>query len=309
MRGVVPLRPGITHQGDLVGVPGAVSDHLEYLRLRGRSQGTIDARRRALARLAAALPCPLLEALPEDLLAWRARMRLGADAIRGYVSHAHQFYAWAAGAGLLEHNPAAGLPVPPKGRRLPRPISERDLMAALAAAPPRIRIWLVLAAWCGLRAKEIALLRRENILDHARPPVLVVAADATKGHSERIVPLALFAQDEIALARLPASGYAFRRLDGKPGPNGPWTVSKACNSHLHDCGIAATLHQLRHRFGTQAYHHERDLRAVQELLGHQSPATTAGYADYDNAAAAAAVAAIPVPRRLRAVRRTAGGTG
>jgi hypothetical protein len=120
-------------------LPGGVAGHLEYLRLRGRAQGTIVARRRALTRMAAALPCELLEALPADLLAWRARMRLGTDAIRGYVSHAHQFYAWAVAAGLLECNPAAGLPVPPKERHLPRPIGERDLMTALAAATPRIR--------------------------------------------------------------------------------------------------------------------------------------------------------------------------
>jgi site-specific recombinase XerD len=38
-----------------------------------------------------------------------------------------------------------------------------------------------------------------------------------------------------------------------------------------------TAHQLRHRFATAAYAHQRDLRAVQELLGHASPATTARY--------------------------------
>ncbi len=67
--------------------------------------------------------------------------------------------------------------------------------------------------------------------------------------------------------------------------------------------IAATLHQLRHRFATAAYQAAGgDLRLVQELLGHRSPVTTAGYAAYDQAAAAAAVEAIPAPvtRKLRA---------
>jgi len=286
-------------------LPGGVAGHLEYLRLRGLAEGTIDARRRALVRMAAALPCELLEAVDEDLLAWRARMRLGTDAIRSYVSHANQFYLWALSKGLLEQNPVTGVPVPRKARHLPRPIPERDLMTALAAAPRRIRIWLVLAAWCGLRAKEIALLRRENIMEHARPPVLVVASDATKGRHERTVPLALFVLDELAAAGLPSHGYAFRRLDGAPGPNGPWTISKACNRHLHDCGIAATLHQLRHRFASRAYHHKRDLRVVQELLGHADPASTVVYVDYDNPAAAAAVESIPVPRNLRAIEDTA----
>ena len=41
-----------------------------------------------------------------------------------------------------------------------------------------------------------------------------------------------------------------------------------------------TLHQCRHRFATDAYRASHDLRLVQELLGHQSPSTTAGYTGY-----------------------------
>jgi len=37
------------------------------------------------------------------------------------------------------------------------------------------------------------------------------------------------------------------------------------------------LHGLRHRFATRAYARSRDLRAVQELLGHASPAITQRY--------------------------------
>lgn len=70
---------------------------------------------------------------------------------------------------------------------------------------------------------------------------------------------------------------------------------------MHDCGFPETLHQLRHRFGTGTYHATRDLRVVQELMGHSSPVTTAGYAAFDNPDAVAAVQALPVPRRLRVV--------
>jgi integrase/recombinase XerC len=275
--------------------------HLDYLRLSGHKPASIYSRKRALARMAAALAVPLLSATPSDLAEWRASLRTGDAATVAYVSHARSFYAWAVDQGLIESNPAASLPVPRLSRRIPRPIAEDDLMYALAAAPRRVRAWLVLAAWCGLRAREIALLRRENILETASPPVLIVAADATKGHSERVIPLSQFVLSELAAARLPTSGYAFRRMDGRPGPNEAWLVSQLANRHLHNCGIAATLHQLRHRFGTAAYHASRDLRAVQELLGHQNPATTAGYAAWDRAAAAAAVEAIPAPARLRAV--------
>ena len=285
--------------------PEVLAGHLNYLRMLGRSAITIRQRRQVIVRLEGALPCPVLDAGPGELLVWRAGLA-GPDAVRAYVSHVRQFYAWAVDQGLIGENPAERLPVPQVGRRLPRPVGEDDLMDALAAAPDRIRLWIVLAAWSGLRAKEIAYLRRECILLDAKPvPLLLVIRDATKGRSERIVPLSPFVVKEIRAARLPLSGWCFRRHDGQPGPNTPHMVSYLASQYFRDCGIPATLHMLRHRFGTQAYAHGRDLRAVQEMLGHASPATTQIYADWDRASAAASVAALPVPkpRRLAPVRK------
>jgi hypothetical protein len=90
---------------------------------------------------------------------------------------------------------------------------------------------------------------------------------------------------ELRRTRLPKRGYLFLRRDGERGPNTPSMLSELANDHLHACGIPATLHQLRHRFGSRAYQGSHDLRLVQELLGHASPEMTAGYAAYDNAAA------------------------
>lgn len=270
--------------------------HLQSMRLRGLAEDTtIYERGRALRRLARALPVPVLDADAAQLLAWRAGLDVAPGSIGAYVGHVREFYSWAVSAGLRQDSPAAGLPVPKLRRRLPRPVGEDDLMAAVGNAPPRIRLWLVLAAWCGLRAKEIALLRVENILLTASPPVLLVAADATKGSGERAIPLSPFAVAEIGAAGLPRTGHAFRRCDGRKGPNTPNLVSKLSNEHLHACGIGDTIHSLRHRFGTMAYRASRDLRLVQELLGHADPATTAGYAAYDKPRAVAVVAALPVP--------------
>ena len=277
-----------------------VAAHLRQLQLAGRSPATVYARRRALARLRAALGVPLLEASPAGLMAWRAGLAVLPGTVTDYVCHAREFYAWAVAGGLLEDSPAAGLPVPARVRRLPRPVAEADLFAAVAGAPPRIRPWLVLAGWAGLRACEIAGLRREQVLDTARPPVLVIAVEATKGRRERVVPLCEFALGEL-LPCLPAAGWVFRRLDGAPGPNSAARVSQLANRYLHQAGTAASLHQLRHRFGTEAYRARRDLRLVQELLGHADPATTAGYAAIAPADAAAVVDALPAPGRLRAV--------
>lgn len=285
----------------------AIAAHLESMQLRGLSAVTVYERERALARMTAILGMPLIDATESDLLAWRRSLQhLTAGTISQYVAHARQFYAWARSAGLRGDDPAASLPSPKLGYMIPRPISEEDLMTAVDSAPRRIRLWLVLAAWAGLRAKEIAYLRVGCIQIAGPSPFILVAADATKGTRERTVPLCSFAVGEIAAVNLPGRGFAFRRWDGQPGPNAPWLVSQLANDHLHRYGIAATIHQLRHRFGTQLYRTRRDLRMTQELLGHVSPSTTAGYAAYDKPEALAALEDMPAPgRRLRAVRRSA----
>jgi integrase/recombinase XerC len=277
-------------------MPDPVAAHLAWLAMRRLSAHTIYDRSRVLHRLRLALPVPLLEATADHLAAWRESLsHLSAHAIATYCGHAQQFYRWAAAEGLIAASPAEGLPMPSRPRRLPRPIAEKDLMAALAAAPPRVRPWLVLAGWCGLRAREIAYLRREDILDRAQPPVLLVTELAAKGGRERIVPLSAFVLAELQAARLPLSGWAFPRADGQPGPNQPWQVSRLCNEVLHEAGVAATLHQLRHRYGSQVYAISKDLRLTQELLGHASPTTTAGYAAWDPGGGAAAVESLPCP--------------
>jgi integrase/recombinase XerC len=269
--------------------------HLRHLRLLGRSALTVYHRERALIRLSAALPVPLLEATPEYLYEWRAALAVSGPTIAGYFSNIREFYGWCAGRGFIAANPAADLPVPALPRRQPHPIAEADLLAALDTASRRIRVWLVLAAWCGLRAKEIALLRADCIRIRDAAPHIRVVHDATKGRTERIIPVPPFAAAELAQAGLFTDGMAFRRADGKPLR--PWLVSKLCNEHLHAMGIPDTLHSLRHRFLTQAYAVDKDIRVVQELAGHAHIQTTAGYAAIDGAAFARTVNAIPAPRR------------
>lgn len=280
-----------------------VATHLGYLEQRGQTADTIYCRRRALARLAAALGKPLLDATEQDLAAWRRDLSVGPDTVVHYVSHAREFYRWAVRVGLIEHNPAENLPVPKLGRRLPRPIGEDELLAAVTSAPERIRPWLVLAGWAGLRAKEIAYLRRENVQETRVRPLLVIVHDATKGHRERAVPMSAFVLGELRAAGLPRAGWVFRRHDGRPGPNRPWTVSHLASAWLHECGSAATLHMLRHRFLTLVQQERHDLRLTQELAGHASPATTAIYTAVDQADAAAVVEVLPVPRHLKVVSR------
>lgn len=285
---------GVNVEGNDLAV---INSHITHITLQGLSEGTIYGRRRCLIRLESALPGSLTRALPEDLLAWRVTLqRLSAGTIYNYCGHAREFYTWAIHEGILSgENPCDGLPVPRRPERVPRPISEADLAEAVTGARRRIRLWLVLAGWCGLRACEIAGLRCENIRLDDR--VIIVAADATKGIRERVVPLCDYAAEQVTDARLPPRGWLATYRDCRSGHIPASLVSKLVNRHLLQCGLSATLHQLRHRFGTQTYRAQRDILAVKEMMGHRSVTTTTLYTLGDKPAQLAAVQALPAPGR------------
>ena len=82
-----------------------------------------------------------------------------------------------------------------------------------------------------------------------------------------------------------ADGWLFPARDGERHLQPKW-IGVLIGRAL---GPGWTTHTVRHRFATQAYQTQRDLRAVQELLGHSKPETTARYAAVPDGALAAAV--------------------
>lgn len=271
-----------------------VKTHLKHLALEGKAALTIYHRQRALARLAAALPVPLLDADEGMLYDWRASLQVTDAAAAGYISHVKEFYRWAVRAGYLLASPAEELPVPKVRRRQPRPITEADLNRAIETANARVRIWLILAAWAGFRACEISSLRVEDLRLNSREPVVIVRG---KGDKERIVHLCDFAVAELRAAKLPAKGLAWRKADG--GQLRAWWVSKLCNEHLHQEGITSTLHKLRARFATALADAGTPILVVRDELGHASVATTEIYTLANNKAAKAAVNKLPAPKPRR----------
>jgi integrase/recombinase XerC len=246
---------------------GMVEDHLRHLRRRNLRASTIQQRRRALIRLARSLDPARVTT--EELEGWLEDRDLQPEGRSTEISHLRGFYRWAVMEGRLAKDPTLRLVRPKIPRRLPRPIPEGDLAMAVEAAPEPIRSMLMLAAFAGLRAIEIAGLEGEHLL--IDEGVILVAEG--KGGGMSSVPIAPVLVP--VLRRLPPSGRLFRLTDGRP--MAPHNVSHWCNNYLHDMGISHTLHQLRHRFGTQVYRATRDLRVTQELMRHQSPVPTAGY--------------------------------
>ncbi len=204
------------------------------------------------------------------------------------LSHLHVFYRWAVDEELLTTVPTAKIVRPKLRRTLPRPITDEDLARALAEAPTAMRAMLTLAAYAGLRCQEIAGLDREDVLE-GKGLLRVVKG---KGGHERIVPLHPEALAALRCLPLPRSGALFNRPRG--GRYTPQALSEAFRAYFRGIGVTTTAHQLRHWFGTSIYAGTHDIRLTQELLGHQSPNTTAIYVAFSAVDAEAAVAALRV---------------
>ncbi len=223
--------------------------HLQHLRNRGLTPAYIDQRRRLLRGLERWAGRPLLELTSDDLDRWQTEALWGLTTARSRnnaVVHTGQFYRWARWtAELIEDERARVLVRAKEPRLVPRPITDRALAEALAQAPDRVRPMLYLAAYQGLRAVEIARLRREDIDEHAAEPTITVRG---KGDKERTLPLSPRVWDELRAHGLPRRGPLFFMRDARARPTKqPVTarrVSSACNLYLGDIDADATLHQL-----------------------------------------------------------------
>jgi integrase/recombinase XerC len=188
----------------------------------------------------------------------------------------------------------AAVRAPKLGKTLPRPlpvtaarrIADSDLRADEDAEPwihARDGAVLALLYGSGLRISEALGLTRAEIGSRARDAITVTG----KGRKQRMVPVLPQVQTLIAEYmklcpyNLPPDGPLF--VGAKGGPLSPRIVQLAMARLRGALGLAetATPHALRHSFATHLLARGGDLRAIQELLGHASLATTQIYTEVD----------------------------
>lgn len=182
------------------------------------------------------------------------------------------FYKWATDNEYLPKNPAARLMSVRVPQGKPKPASDDALDQALRTASPKVRLMVRLGERCGLRAMEIAAISTHDLEQDELGWTLRVLG---KGSKVRLIPLA----DDFAAELLDRpAGFIFPgKIDGHVSPA---YVSRLVSSVLPP---GVTAHKLRHRFATKALRgSSNNLRAVQELLGHSSIATTQVYTGIGN---------------------------
>lgn len=269
----------------------ATERHLQAMRREGLRPATVYQRSRVISRLERHTGRSWADCDRDALHDFLDRP-MSAESRATEVSHLRSLYAWALDEEVIDTNPAARLRRPKLPRRLPRPMSEADLAVAVQTATPQVRAMLLLGAFAGLRAGEIANLRADDIWWESTPPMIVV--NDGKGGQPGTVPMSDDLALMLAACDLPTRGWLFPRGDGAPGPMRAWSISHKANRHLHGLGISSTLHQTRHRFGTEVLRASGGaLRVAQEALRHRSIMSTQLYTAIGNADVADAVAGLP----------------
>jgi integrase/recombinase XerC len=202
------------------------------------------------------------------------------------------WFKWLAKRGLVEQSPAALVSTPKLPKHLPRVPTIEDMNRVVESAadekavwPERDRVIFELLYGCGIRNAELVGIDLADI--HWANEAILVRG---KGRKERYVPLgdaaaqALRAYLPVREAKLAEAGKSSPALllNLRLRGNGRLTTRSVGRIVKHIAlahGLPADVHPhtLRHAFGTHMLEEGADLRAIQELLGHERLSTTQRY--------------------------------
>jgi len=229
---------------------------------------------------------------PADVRAFLAARRadnIGSRSLMRQLAGTRSFARFLERNGKGKVGALAAVRAPKLPKTLPKPLpasaakamADADLRAGEAREPwvlARDAAVLALLYGAGLRISEALGLKRRDVAGN--PDALTVTG---KGNKTRMVPLLpavmRLIADYLALCpyAVPPDGPLF--LGARGGPLSPRIVQLAMASLRGALGLpdSATPHALRHSFATHLLARGGDLRAIQEMLGHERLATTQRY--------------------------------
>lgn len=228
--------------------------------------GTIKLRHYHLRRFAKTVGVPVEWVTKEHVLAFLDTPTWSPAYRRSYRVTLRSFYRWARAEGIARRNPMKRIRTAAAPIGKPRPAPEEAVRIGQHYHDRRVGVMVRLAAHAGLRCCEICQVHRDDVSEAASGYRLRVHG---KGRKVRVIPIPKALAHEI----LQADGFLFPgQIDGHLSAA---YVSKLISRALPE---GWTAHTLRHRFASRAYiGADKDIRAVQELLGHASVATTQIY--------------------------------
>jgi integrase/recombinase XerC len=274
-------------------VAQAVADFLRHLRERNASPHTIKAYSGDLALFAAYAGARDWKQI--DHIAVRGFLSqlydkgLGKTSVARALAAVRSFYRWLAREGLVEQNPAKLVATPKLAKKLPRVPTIEEMntvidgpMPEVAAFPARDRLMLELLYGCGIRNSELTGINLDDIRLSAEAILI-----RGKGKKERYVPFGDAVRSALASylpERLKVIGSSGKQsqallLNHRGGRLTTRSVGRIIKKIAVANGLSPDVHPhtLRHAFGTHMLEEGADLRAIQELLGHERLATTQRY--------------------------------
>jgi integrase/recombinase XerD len=271
-----------------------------YLKLeRGLSQNSISAYLRDVRKLAQYLddnaPKSVIEVSQEDLLGFIASLNdigIKARSQARIVSGLKGFFKYLLMEKIISVDPSELIESPKLGMKLPVTLTVEeieDMFSAVDLSSPqgaRNRTMLELLYGCGLRVSELTELKISQI--HFNEGFIQVIG---KGNKERLVPFGGQASRQLKLFLdnnrrhvQPKKGFEDHIFLNKHGRKiSRVTVFNIIKKLCEQCEIKKNVspHTFRHSFATHLVHGGADLRAVQEMLGHESITTTEIYSHLD----------------------------
>jgi integrase/recombinase XerC len=219
---------------------------------------------------------------------------LGKTSVARHLAAVRSFYRWLAREGLAKQNPAALVSTPKLPKNLPRVPTVEEINTVLdtempdtAAFPERDRVIMELLYGSGLRNSELVNIDLDHLhwanKEKSDGTILIHG----KGSKQRLSPLGesaaaaiheyLPARQKLLTEKKKSSPALLLNLRGIRLTTR--SVGRIVKHIAISRGLPADVHPhtLRHAFGTHLLEEGADLRAIQELLGHERLSTTQRY--------------------------------
>ena len=227
-----------------------------------------------------------------SFLVWLNELGLSARSQARIISGIKSFYKFLLLEDVIETDPTTLLETPRIGRKLPEVLNHEEVELILAQidlsspAGRRNKAMLEVLYGCGLRVSELTELRLSHI--YFDQEFIRVTG---KGHKERLVPIGRIALKEIrnylpdrhSLPRIERDHEDILFLNRRGRKLSRVMVFTMIKDLVAAAGIKKNIspHTFRHSFATELIDRGADLRAVQEMLGHESILTTEIYTHLD----------------------------